>query len=434
MKRSEIFDSFVKIAQEKGMISNDSNDSKKKLEQTGRADSLDADAIAALYGVRPDASKAMDYKQNIMEVAHPNSIVVSPSYDKLNGLVESEQERQNILLRIVNKTPDGLSTQRKYAEKELTLALVRLANNFDNINQDKLRKLADSCLMQLAGPGARAALKKEALGPVAIAAIAAAALGAIYAHQHLPDANKGIEENYKRLVDELDDFLEDNNVGLGIKGHEYSAELLSDVREFKNRLSEFMTTYRALNDIIRELERPKDAKELIEISQKPKTHTVINAVAKLRTLITNMSSFIEAIYKNFSSDFYKTRHTKSKGIVDELLETEIFGVSLKGGTTGFVADDFQDVVNAITPFKKSVSELLKIMENAQSVEQKSATDLSEAQAKAKEDFGSGVGDLSGPPQVLSLNPKDTKSVKPLGKSIEDVEKEADELSKLLSST
>jgi len=101
MSRSEIFDSFVKIAQEKGMISNDSSEAKKKLEQTGRADSLDASAIEALYGVKPDAPKSMEYKKNIMEVAHPNSVVVSPSYDKLNGLVESEIERQNINLHIV---------------------------------------------------------------------------------------------------------------------------------------------------------------------------------------------------------------------------------------------------------------------------------------------------------------------------------------------
>jgi len=425
MKRSEIFDSFVKIAQEKGMISNDSNDSKKKLEQTGRADSLDAKTIASLYNVKPNTPKDMSYEKNIMEIAHKNPAVVSPSYDKLNGLVESESERQNILLRLVNKTPDGLSTQRKYAEKDLTLTLVRLANDFDNTNKDNLRVLADSCLMKLTNYKVQQSLKKQAFYPM-IVGLAAAALGAIYAHQHLPNADRGLEENYKRLIEELDDFLEDNNYGLGLMGHNYDQELLTDVREFKNRLGEFMTTYRSLNSVIRDLERPKDAKELIEISQKPETHTVINAVAKLRTLITNMSAFIDTIYKNFSSSFYKSRHTKDKGVVDELLETEILGVSLVGGTKSLIADDFQDVVNAIGPFKTSVAELLKIMEASHSVEEKSASDLAEAQAKAKEDFGGGVGDLSGTPQTI----RDYKGSKS-GKSIEDIEREADELSKLL---
>src|SRR5574338_926186 len=115
MSKSEIFDSFVKIAEEQGLTS---KDSKKKLEETGRAGSDDISTIEALYGVKPDTAKGADYKKNIMEVAHPNSVVISPSYDKLNGLVENNIERQNILLHIVNKTPDGISTQRKYAQQQ----------------------------------------------------------------------------------------------------------------------------------------------------------------------------------------------------------------------------------------------------------------------------------------------------------------------------
>ena len=44
-------------------------------------------------------------------------------------------ERQNILLHIVNKRNDGLLTQRKYAQKELMLSLVRIANDLDNKNR-----------------------------------------------------------------------------------------------------------------------------------------------------------------------------------------------------------------------------------------------------------------------------------------------------------
>lgn len=148
MKRSEIFDSFVKIAQEKGMISNDSSEAKKKIEQTGRAGSDDISTIEALYGVKPDSAKGMDYKNNIMEAAHPNSVVVSPSYDKLNGLVENNIERQNILLNIVNKPVNGLSTQHKYAETQLLLTLVRIGDELDKRDENELRALSDVCLEQ----------------------------------------------------------------------------------------------------------------------------------------------------------------------------------------------------------------------------------------------------------------------------------------------
>src|SRR6185436_13688028 len=106
MNRSEIFYNFVKIAQDKGMISEDAPEkAKKKLSKDHRADSLDISAIEALYGVKPNTPKDMEYKRNIIEDAHPNSVVVSPAYDKLNGLVENDQERQNIILNILSKNP-----------------------------------------------------------------------------------------------------------------------------------------------------------------------------------------------------------------------------------------------------------------------------------------------------------------------------------------
>jgi len=378
MSRSEIFDSFVKIAQEKGMISNDSSEAKKKLEQTGRADSLDASAIEALYGVKPDAPKSMEYKKNIMEVAHPNSVVVSPSYDKLNGLVESEIERQNINLHIVHKTPDGLSTHRKYAEKELVLSLVRIGNDLDNKNQDELRVLADTCLEQVN----QGQLKKEAIGPLAIVAIVAVALGAIYAHQHLPNLDKGLQQNAERLKGELDDFLA-SSVSWGV-GHEYDQELKQDVQGLKARLNAFMTAYDASQGAIRELEKPRDASELMQISQQPKTQTVLAAYKNLQSLIYNMSSFMDQVEANFSSTAYKTRHTKDKGFLTSLVED----THLVGGKTSLLADDFEDVVRAISPFKSSVAEILKMLKDAKSIEEKASSDLIAAQSKANKDFGS----------------------------------------------
>lgn len=149
MRSSDIFERFAKIALDKGLITKASPEElKKKLEENPRMDSLDISAIEALYGVKPDLPKDMQYKKNIVEDAHPESVVVSPSHDKINGLVENINERQNILLRIVNKSPNGHAMQRKYAEKELLLSLVRIANDLDNTGKEELRKLADVCLEQ----------------------------------------------------------------------------------------------------------------------------------------------------------------------------------------------------------------------------------------------------------------------------------------------
>src|SRR5271166_4104687 len=146
MRRSEIFESFVKIAQQKGLISDaeHAEHTEKDFSETNpRMDSLSIEQISKLYNTKPAQPKDMEYQRNIIEDAHPEMVVISPSYDKLNGLVENENEGQNIRIHISLKEPDGHLTQRKYAEKELIMALVRTANDLDNRNQDQLCKLAD---------------------------------------------------------------------------------------------------------------------------------------------------------------------------------------------------------------------------------------------------------------------------------------------------
>jgi hypothetical protein len=414
MRKSEIFENFVKIAQEKGMISNDSSEAFKKLQTTHRADSQDISTIEALYGTKPNTSKDMEYERNIMEVAHPNSVVVSPSYDKLNGLVENEIERQNINLHIVYKTPDGLSTQRKYARKELLLSLVRIGNDLDNRDKERLYALADTCLVQL---NEQDQLKKEAVGPLVIVLIAAATIGAIYAHQHLPNTNQGLEQNYKELQTQLDDFLT-ASVTLGV-GHTYDEELKSDVQGFKDHLNEFYDAYKSLNDVIRSLEKPKDAKELMALAAQPQTQSVVKAVAQLRSLATNMASYMDQIAEDFASTSYKKRHTSDTGTFNSILEY----THLSGGNSSLFADNFQDVINAIPPFRSSIAELLQTLERAKSVEGKAAADLTEAAAKAKTEFGGAT---------TNWDETSKPSTSPQDKSVKDLDNEASELSKMLS--
>src|SRR5271156_3914089 len=104
MNRSDIFESFVKVAQEKGLISKaeHAEHTEKDFSATNpRMDSLSIEQIGKLYNTKPKMPKDMEYDHNIMEDAHPDPLVISPSYDKLNGLIENEIEGQNIRMRIV---------------------------------------------------------------------------------------------------------------------------------------------------------------------------------------------------------------------------------------------------------------------------------------------------------------------------------------------
>jgi len=353
MRKSDIFESFVKIAQEKGLISDTSSEkARKELEKNPRMSALTAKDIEKLYGVKPETNKGMDYKKNISELAHKEPVVVSPSYDKLNGLVENINERQNILLHIVNKPVNGLLTNHKYAEKELILSLVRLGNSLDNHD---LRSLADMCLAQVSHK-----IEKVAIAPLAWAAIVGvpALLGAIVAHQKLPNFDAGFEENSKRLISELDDFLTSNsNFGVGVS---YNPSFIKVVEDFKNKLEAFYVSYHKFKPIIDNFEAPKTAKELMELAAQPAGTEATQAFNNLYKSFAAMLPTINMIQKNFSSESYKARQVQDKGFISSLIDK----TQVLHGNNGLVADDFQDVANAIVPYKKSIQDILNVFQEA----------------------------------------------------------------------
>lgn len=373
MRRSDIFDSFVKIAQEKGLISNDSSDSKKKLEETGRADSLDISDIEALYGVKPDAPKGSDYKKNIMEAAHPNSVVVSPSYDKLNGLVENNIEQQNILLHIVNKTPDGLSTHRKYAQQDFVLSLVRLGNELDNKNQDELRSLADFCLLQ-------ASQKKivKTAEPVTIALLVAIPLllGGLYAKQHLRFISDGFQADHQKLMAEIEDILTGNS-DYGV-GYDYKPEFLQMLRNFKAQLQEYYNVEKQIEDILEKLQMPKNIDELKEIAKQPETPEVANALKTFQAATLKIWSLMEDIVKDFGDESYKQRQIKDKGFLTKLIDApQIFH-----GGKGLVADDFDDVKHALQTYMLDIENINKVLGGTTSFAQNARQRLQSAMANS----------------------------------------------------
>lgn len=104
--------------------------------------------IEALYNVKPEKPKDMEYTSNISEVAHKTPVVLFQSHDKINSLVENINERQNIMVNILRKVPNGHLTNKRYAQ-DLGMSLIRIANDMDNQNKEELRVLADVCANQL---------------------------------------------------------------------------------------------------------------------------------------------------------------------------------------------------------------------------------------------------------------------------------------------
>lgn len=412
MKRSEIFDSFVKIAQEKGMISNDSSEAKKKIEQTGRAGSDDISTIEALYGVKPDTSKGMDYKSNIMEAAHPNSVVVSPSYDKLNGLVENNIERQNILLNIVNKPVNGLETHHKYAETQLLLSLVKIGDELDKLDSDELRILNDTCLSQLSNKG----LKKQAwVVPVIIGA--ASLLGGLWLQQHLRMISDGFERDHAKLIAELNDLINSNkDWGVGVK---YKASFTTIVQSFKTKMEAFYKLYKTIEPVIEDLEKPRDGKELAEWAKRPDAGKVQQAMDAFSSAGKNLVPEIEAFIKNFSNESYKQRQTQEKGWMTSLLDS----TQILHGGKGLIGDDFDDVVRALKTYYENITNINKTLADAGSFQQKAQKDMEQAASKSSEVF-------SGSSTVLNT-PGTTPSQTPSENPLKEHDEKAGDLAKML---
>jgi hypothetical protein len=152
-RRSDIWADYeermMKLAQDK-----ESKELKKyKSEEYARVGSDDIEKIKSLYDTKPEQIKGMEYdgiKKNIMDIAHPQAVIIAPSYDPLNGLVENENERHNIIRNLITKSlPSGTTIMSRNASQELMMELIRVANDLDNAGNEELRVLADTCIEQL---------------------------------------------------------------------------------------------------------------------------------------------------------------------------------------------------------------------------------------------------------------------------------------------
>lgn len=360
MSRSDVFDEFIKIAVEKGLVSEAEAEHTEQNTKNPRWDSLDISAIEALYGVKPDQSKNMDYEHNIMEVAHPSPKVIAPSYDKLNGLVENEMERQNINMHIVFKEPMSGSPNQgmypmqptmlypnigyatpKYASKDLMLSLVRVANDMDNKDKDELRILADTCLEQL-----HLGFKKQAFLPWLIGA--GALLAALYWQQHGDDRDQGLEADYKNLVEELNN-LSSSSVSWWM-GESFDDQVKKSVSDVEAQLREFIQSYETLMAKV-------DVKDAKDLASKSTTEGAkfADALERLPAIVQNLTASLNSLKQHFSDIDYKAQHTTEKGGITSLLDS-IPG--LHGGNTAITGDKFDGVINAIGPFEESMSRFM----------------------------------------------------------------------------
>jgi hypothetical protein len=167
--------------------------------------------IKALYGLD---IKLNDSNKSIVEQAHPYTVVVAPSYDRMNGVVENIQERHNVMTGIARKPTNGNLTQHRYAKKELMDELIRLGFDLDNEGEEDLAKIATIAAVQLSN---EEEITKTAFLPAAGAVLAspwfwggvAAVTGWVAVKKNVIGyIDQGVKNDTQRVIESLESLAE----------------------------------------------------------------------------------------------------------------------------------------------------------------------------------------------------------------------------------
>lgn len=337
--------------------------------------------IEELYDQKPK-----DYKENIMELAHPTSVVVMDAYDKLNGLVENNIERQRIMLNIFNKHPrTGTEIGFKYAEarKSLLLSLIRTSQQINRLDNPQLSKLAQAPISQLSVKP----MTKVAIAPLAIAGVVAAAviIGGLYYQQHSEMASKGFERNCKQLINEIQDLI---NKDGSWSTNKYKEQFITDMTVFKANIEQLMTAYSHFKAQVDAIQRPTDAQQLIQIAtEKPEESQALNkAYASFRAGVKNIEPILNQVEINFKSEDYKNSQVEEEGFLAGIGDKLNVGGLLHGGK-GLVADDFDDVLRALPAFRKSVKDILDLLVDTASIANNAKLRIQDASYSSTSNFG-----------------------------------------------
>jgi hypothetical protein len=241
---SDIWNEFEKIAVEQGLISiadDEKQDDSTKM--PARYDSLSDDAIRLLYGVEPES--IFEKNKTIIEIAHPETAIVGRTYDAMNAVIENLHERQDIMAYIALKMPNGHLTHRRYvaARQDLVNALVRSAFLLENREESDLVTLADSCTDRLV----KKTILKEAIAPLAVAAIAGILLGGVYYLGWGATTAQNVYINSQKVLEVLNS-LSDKPYAAGIRSDVTKLmQMAQQVYAIKDQLAQVQSVDMAIN-------------------------------------------------------------------------------------------------------------------------------------------------------------------------------------------
>lgn len=311
----DIWDDFEKIAIAQGLISEGEKEDEKPKSRTGLAD----DAMRFLYGIEPDG---IFKDKDIIEVAHPDTVVILPSYDAMNGILENENQRHDVMTYIALTNPNGKTTKRYVVAKEnLMSSLVKAGFLLDNKNETELMTLADECAMGLKKKSDDITnyFVKEAnpiaWGAIGIAAGAVVLIGGIYYFAYGAPTAQNVYVNSKRVLEAIQP-LSNKPYANGIRADiSKLLQMASDVYSVKDQLA----AVRSIDDVVGIAKQQAEETKIAGIKEKITNYK--NHLNKILTAIPGWVSSIKlesSTSKDQSSDIW----AKIKGLADPFYNTD----------------------------------------------------------------------------------------------------------------
>lgn len=339
---SKIFDEYAKLAEERGLISKEAYPMDKRVESRTLSD------IEILYGIKPNGKED---DKDIVEQAHPETCVMAPAYDKMNGIVENQNQLADIMRNIALRPPNGLYQQKRFisAQQDLVESLVRIGFLMDNKGEVDLMKLADSCAGRL---------EKKAALPLAVPIIMGivGSLGLLAILNRTDYSLQNVVNNTEMVIRELND----------LQGKMDVTAILNDMLYLQKLANEFESASKAVG-------KPalNDVQDVLQASKK---HPGELKVAKKYRAVLDIIGPKIADYKRY----IETAPVASEYKYDWMQKVEDVGRTLFSVTT-----DKEDVINALGGLEKAVAQAKKevdyLMNRAQQAKPTLETQLAEYQ-------------------------------------------------------
>jgi len=305
--------------------------------------------------------------KNIIEEAHPEKAIVQDSYDSIQGLVENENERQNIIINILQQKHENAQLiNKKYSETQLLLSLLKVANKSNN---DQLKTLAYACKNQI---------EKKAYYWYAAVGILTALL---YAAEHLPKVSQGLELDYGSAREALQDILDSDDSNPVLFGQDWSNELIKLTNELLSSIGKLYSKSRELVQFTSKLQKPSNSNDLVAMAQNTALVTDMKkAFEEFKQLRDEEIPSIQSAISKFTDNSFKALNTKNKGYLSYV--TDALPGGFMSGGFGFFADKLDKAAKALKAFSKSLDGVSSVIDGTIQEAQTTNSKLQAAQSQS----------------------------------------------------